>query len=96
MKALSSEDVRNVVVELFGDSFRAHGFEPSHVPADCDLLGMGIIDSLGVVRMVAAIEEEAGGEIDFEALDFEDMTVLGKFCDYVAKVTAMNGAAEPV
>lgn len=93
MKALSASEVRSVVIQLFEDSFRAHGYAPENVPEDCDLLGMGIIDSLGVVRMVAAIEEQAGGEIDFEDLDFEDMTVLGRFCAYVAGATSSAGAS---
>ena len=88
MKALNSHEVRSAVLGLFEDPLRANGLEPSEVPNDCDLLSQGIIDSLGVVAMVSAAEELADGEIDFEDLDFEDMTIVGKFCDYVARYTA--------
>lgn len=87
MKPISAEEVRRAVIGLFIESIRANGLDPERLPDDCDLLELGIVDSLGVVRMVAAINEAAEGDIDFEELDFEEMTVLGKFCTYVEEYT---------
>lgn len=88
MKTLKSELVRSAILAMFKDSLRANGLEPSDVPDGYDLLTQGIIDSLGMVAMVSMVEDLAGCEIDFEQLDFEDMTVIEKFCDYVARYTA--------
>ena len=88
MKTLKSGQVRSAILAMFKDSLRANGLEPSDVPDGYDLLTQGIIDSLGMVAMVSMVEDLAGCEIDFEQLDFEDITVIEKFCDYVARYTA--------
>lgn len=87
MKVLTAEEVRSVVLALFEVPLRANGMDPGEVPDDYDLLTEGVIDSLGMVAMVGAAEDLADCEIDFEDLDFEDMTIVGKFCDYVARYT---------
>lgn len=87
MNVLKPEQVRTAILEMFKDSLLANGLEPSDVPDGYDLITQGIIDSLGMVAMVSTAEDLAGGEIDFEELDFEDMTIVGKFCDYVARYT---------
>jgi acyl carrier protein len=55
------------------------------LPEDCDLLLSGIIDSIGLLELVGAIQEFAGREIDFEILDPEEMTVVGPLCRFVAE-----------
>lgn len=94
MKILAPEDVRVAVLVLFEEPLRANGMESDNVPDDCDLLTEGVIDSLGLVAMVGAVEELADCEIDFEDLDFEDMTIVGKFCDYVSRYTREVGMAD--
>lgn len=93
MKALTPEQVRAAVLEMFEVPLRANGMEPGDVPGDYDLLTEGVIDSLGMVAMVGAAEELADCEIDFEDLDFEDMTIVGKFCDFVARYTQEQSGA---
>ena len=87
MKAVTPEEVRSAILALFEVPLRANGMEPGDVPDDYDLLTEGVIDSLGMVAMVGEAEELADGEIDFEDLDFEDMTIVGKFCDFVSRYT---------
>ena len=87
MKVLTPEEVRSAILALFEVPLRANGMDPKDVPDDYDLLTQGVIDSLGMVAMVGAAEDLADCEIDFEDLDFEDMTIVGKFCDYVAYYT---------
>ena len=93
MKVLKPEQVRSAILEMFKDSLLANGLEPSDVPDGYDLISQGIIDSLGMVAMVSMAEDLAGGEIDFEELDFEDITIVGKFCDYVAHYTEEQAKA---
>lgn len=93
MKPISAAEVRDVVVNLFRDSIEANDLDPDALPDDCDLLELGVIDSLGIVNMVALVNETVGGEIDFEGLDFEHMTVLNKFCNYVEDYAKRHAVA---
>jgi acyl carrier protein len=62
---------------------------------DCDLLLSGMIDSIGLLNLVAAIEEFAGCEIDFEQLDPEEMTIVGPLCRFVSeRVSKHSGVVE--
>lgn len=54
---------------------------------DCDLLLSGMIDSIGLLELVGAIQEFAGREIDFEALDPEQMTIVGPLCKFISEQT---------
>jgi len=49
-----------------------------------DILDAGIIDSMGVLELIGAIEEHFGITIDFEDMDPESFTVLGPFSQYIA------------
>jgi len=51
----------------------------------------GIIDSVGLLELVGAVQKYCEREIDFEGLDPESMTVLGPFCHYVSEQMASNG-----
>ena len=42
-------------------------------------------DSMGVLEMITAMEENLGITIDFEQMDSEAFTILGSFCRYVAE-----------
>ena len=48
---------------------------------DLDLMKKGIIDSIGLIMLISAIEEHFGVEVDFEDMDTEKITVLGPLCD---------------
>jgi acyl carrier protein len=61
------------------------------MPEDCDLLLSGMIDSLGLLDLVAAIQEFAGREIDFEILDPEEMTIVGPLCRFVSEQVSEHG-----
>lgn len=57
---------------------------PKCLRDDCDLLLSGVIDSLGLLGLITAFQEHCGREIDFDALDPEQMTIVGPLCDFVA------------
>jgi acyl carrier protein len=54
---------------------------------DCDLLLSGMIDSMGLLELMGALEEFSGSNIDFEILDPEEMTIVGPLCRFVSQQT---------
>ena len=60
----------------------------TEVTADTDLLGMGLLDSLGLIELVAFIEESTNRRIDLLDIDPEKFTTIRGLCQ-----TAMNGSA---
>jgi acyl carrier protein len=47
-----------------------------------------MIDSLGLLDLMSAIQQHCQQEIDFEALDPEQLTVVGPLCRYVSEQLA--------
>lgn len=79
----SAHEVRAVVLSEVGESLAALGLSPEEVPDDFDLLQEGVIDSLGLLETIAAVEDRFQIEVDFEQLAADELTVLGPFCRYV-------------
>jgi acyl carrier protein len=75
--------VREFVLAHIGHRLAAYDLSPETIPDDFDLLTEGVIDSLGLLQLVAALDSEFGVEIDFEDLDPEQLTRLGPFSRYV-------------
>jgi acyl carrier protein len=85
MSAVSPGDVRIFLRGFIQKRLAAQGQDPlDELPDDCDLLLSGVIDSLGLLELVTAVNEHYGREIDFEDLDPEQMTIVGPLCDFVA------------
>lgn len=59
------------------------------LPEDCDLLLSGMIDSIGLLNLISAMQEFTGRDIDFELLDPEEMTIVGPLCRFVAEFTSV-------
>ena len=88
MKSVTPEEVRIFLVQYFGQKLERNGQgERDSLSEDCDLLLSGIIDSIGLLELVGAIHEFVGAEIDFEALDPEQMTIVGPLCRFVSDQT---------
>ena len=81
--SVTAREVRSFVLENLSDRLGAVGLTPEEVPDDFDLLGTGVIDSLGILEIVASLEERFGLQVDFEQLDPERLTVIGPFSEYV-------------
>jgi acyl carrier protein len=78
--------------DYLGRKLEANGRGASEdLPEDCDLLLSGMIDSLGLLDLVSAIQEFAGHEIDFEILDPEEMTIVGPLCRFVSEQVRKHG-----
>lgn len=85
MAATSATDVRAFIVDSIADELGAIGFDRDDVPDDLDMIARGIVDSFGLLELLAGIEERFGLELDFEDADPERLTVLGELCRLVAE-----------
>jgi acyl carrier protein len=89
MREINSEQVRVFLQQYILEKSLAGGKEtPVELADDCDLLLSGIIDSLGLLDLMGAIQQHCQREIDFEALDAEQLTVVGPLCRYVSEQLA--------
>ena len=89
MTSVDPDDVRRFVVDHLGEQLRLQGRSlPQELPDDYDLLLSGTIDSLDLLELLSAVSEQFGDDIDFEALDPDELTVLGPLCRYVAAAAA--------
>ncbi len=69
----------------FAAGSHAAGLDASDVRDDTDLLGDGILDSLDVLELMAAVGDQYGIEGDWEDYDPEEILVVGPFCRYVER-----------
>ena len=88
----TADQIRAFVLENLADAFAENGIDPAAVGDDFDLLTSGVIDSFGILELIADVNEHFGIEIDFEELDPEGLTILGQFSDYVARTAAQAPA----
>lgn len=95
MTAATAEEVRAFILERISDQLDAIGMGVEEVPDDFDLLFEGAIDSLGLLQLVADIEERFDMELDFERLDMGDLAVIGPFSRYIADLATSGGQDAP-
>lgn len=75
------EKIYSIIAEHYPD------FEASMINDSTDLINEMKFDSLLTIKLLIAIEEEFGIEIDFDDFDFEMLYKAGDFADYImAKV----------
>jgi acyl carrier protein len=85
----NSEQIRTFLRQYIVEKSLAGGKEmPGELADDCDLLLSGMIDSLGLLDLMSAIQQHCQQEIDFEALDPEQLTVVGPLCRFVSQQLA--------
>ncbi|MBW3557933.1 MAG: acyl carrier protein [Actinobacteria bacterium] len=85
MTDISPADVRAFLLHSLSGELSALGFTPDDVDDDFDLLVQGVLDSLGLLELVVAIDERFGIETDFENIDAEQLGVVGPFSRYIAE-----------
>ena len=89
MSDANSETIRLFLQQYIAEKSRGGGKDtPGELADDCDLLLSGMIDSLGLLDLMTAIQQHCQHEIDFEALDPEQLTVVGPLCRYVSEQLA--------
>jgi acyl carrier protein len=85
MSKVTPNDVQAFLTDYVTGKLRSDGrVSVEQLPEDCDLLLSGMVDSIGFLDLVAALETFADREIDFEMLDPEEMTIVGPLCKFVA------------
>ena len=85
MNAVTPDDVRVFVREFLAKRATASQQNTiAELPDSFDLLLSGAIDSLGLLELITALNQHYGRDLDFEALDAEQMTIIGPLCRFVA------------
>jgi acyl carrier protein len=83
MMHCSAENVRQFIVDHYPDAWAGRNLTAERVPDSFDLLIEGVIDSLGVLELIGAVEEAFDIEIDLQYLDADQVTVIGPLSKYV-------------
>ena len=60
------------------------GLDGSALIDGFDLLAEGVLDSFGVIELMADVESHFEVEVDWDDYDPEDILRVGPFCTYVA------------
>lgn len=88
---VSPDAVRTFLRNYLHDRLRTRGRDlPAELADDCDLLLSGIIDSVGLLDLMTALQRHWERDIDFDALDPEEMTIVGPLCRYVSEQIGEN------
>jgi acyl carrier protein len=83
MSSGSGESIKALILARLGASLIEMGLVPTALGDDFDLLTSGVIDSLGIVELLAALEQQLGISIDLSELDPENLTTLGPLSRYI-------------
>jgi acyl carrier protein len=80
------------ITSFVREKMAAHGQHlADELPDNCDLLLSGMIDSMGLLELVTAAAEHYSRDIDFEALDPEQMTIVGPLCRFMSEALNDSG-----
>jgi acyl carrier protein len=91
MRAVIADQVRQFLLERYAQALSSTGVSSQSLPDDYDLLERGIIDSIGILEMIGAVEAKFEIELDLENLDAELLTKIGPVCPYVEASAARSG-----
>jgi acyl carrier protein len=91
MRVVSAERVRSFIVSRLHTSILEADFDPAALGDDFDILTSGVIDSIGLVELVVAVEQEFGLTLDLADLDPESLTVLGPLSRYIEEQSPQAG-----
>jgi acyl carrier protein len=83
MSVVRADDVRRFIVSHLADSLKENGIGENEIADEFDLMKNSIIDSIGLIQLIAAIEDRFGIDVDFEDMDTEYITVIGPICRYI-------------
>ena len=81
----NAEQIRDFILMHYGPQLARSNVRLDAITDEFDLLTEGIIDSLGVIEMISAIEAQFRIEVDLEGLEAEELTVLGPLSRYIAE-----------
>jgi acyl carrier protein len=93
MKPCNSQNVRQFILKQYEERIKSAGFSEESIGDSFDLLTEGIVDSLGILDLINAVEAEFNTVIDLEGLDAESLTILGPLCDYIGRTAKPKAPA---
>jgi len=89
----SEEDIAQFVLKYLSDLAPSGSVDWSQIDLDTfDFLTTGILDSIGVLEMIGAMEKHFVLTVDFENMDPERFTFLASFSRYVASNAVAHDA----
>jgi acyl carrier protein len=98
MPEVTPATVRALILAESSDALAALGLDESALGDGFDLRRSGVIDSLGFLELVTALEDDLGIALDLADLPAEQLTVLGPLARAVAAQVRLqrDGAPAPV
>ena len=61
------------------------------IPDTLDFFDSGVLDSLGFVQMVTALQQKFDAEIDISDASMEEVSTFTPFCQYVERAIQQSG-----
>jgi acyl carrier protein len=87
----TTDDVHRFLGEYFSDQLPAIGVSADALVNQFDLLIEGLIDSLGFLELIAALEGRFAVELDLEQLEVEELTKCGPLIELVVRQAGGSG-----
>jgi len=85
MKDVTQDSVRDFLLTRYSEPMKGMRVNLAEIPDDFDFFLAGVIDSLGILEMISAIEHEFQIQLDLGLLDAEDITRIGPLARYTAE-----------
>ncbi|PYO40673.1 MAG: hypothetical protein DMD33_16950 [Gemmatimonadetes bacterium] len=87
--AMTEEQLAHLVINWVRSHLRSGHSRNGHgeVSADTDLIATGLVDSLGLIDLIAFIEEQSGRTIDLRDVDPSEFCVVKGLC----RIATRNG-----
>lgn len=76
----SEEELVRSVIAWIRDKQRSGSVRSGDVAPETDLVAAGLLDSLGLIELVAFLEERAGCKIDLADVDPSEFSVVKGLC----------------
>lgn len=78
-------EIKNYILGHLKDVLKGGDINQFAVDGDIDLIGSGIISSLGFIELIASIEQKFKIEIDFEKYDPSSYTTISGLASLAVK-----------
>lgn len=85
-----AEDIRSLILDRLRASITEAGYDTAELDDEFDLLTTGVTDSLGIVELLAFLEQQIGMSLDFSELEPESLTIIGRLADYIEKQATIS------
>jgi acyl carrier protein len=86
--SVHATEIRVALLEALVEPLAAIGMGPQDVPDDLDLLQNGVVDSLGLVGLLAEVEDRFGVELDYDDMPIEDLARVGPLSRHIERQAA--------